>query len=288
MGRLFRISTFAFAVALIALCATTAGAQTIKYAVGQDIGPVFEGFERNADGSYNFVFGYLNRNFEEEIDIPVGPNNYFDQGPQDRGQPTHFYPRRQRFLFRVSVPKDWDKTRKLVWTVTAHGKTNQAKGWLEPTWELSPEVISENINGGVLEEGNEPPVINGSSAETVTLPTSTKLTVTVTDDGIPKLKPRKKDSAAAPDAAANPDLDNPDAPIRRTEGVQVRWIHYRGPGKVTLNPSDSGKAVYGKPVTLTTTATFSAPGTYILRAIATDGQRETQHDVTVTVKGASQ
>src|SRR5713226_8369830 len=170
MARLFRISTFAFAVTLIVGSAIMAGAQTIKYAVGQDIGPVFEGWEKNADGSYNFVFGYLNRNYEEQIDIPVGPNNYFDQEPQDRGQPTHFYPRRQRFLFRVAVPKDWDKARKLVWTVTAHGKTNQAKGWLEPTWELSPDVISENINGGVLEEGNTPPVITGATTETLALP----------------------------------------------------------------------------------------------------------------------
>ena len=35
----------------------------------------------------------------------------------DRGQPTHFYPRRQRFLFRVVVPKDWDKQQKVIWTL---------------------------------------------------------------------------------------------------------------------------------------------------------------------------
>ena len=37
--------------------------------------PYFEGWEHNPDGTYSMVFGYLNRNYEEEIDIPVGPNN---------------------------------------------------------------------------------------------------------------------------------------------------------------------------------------------------------------------
>ena len=45
----------------------------IKYARGQNVAPAFEGWEQNPDGSYNFVFGYLNRNYEEEVDIPIGP-----------------------------------------------------------------------------------------------------------------------------------------------------------------------------------------------------------------------
>ena len=41
------------------------------------------------------VFGYLNRNYEEEVDIPLGPDNSITVGGEvygDRGQPTHFYP----------------------------------------------------------------------------------------------------------------------------------------------------------------------------------------------------
>src|ERR1051325_750079 len=134
-----------------------AGAQTIRHDTGQDVAPAFEGWEQNADGSYNFVFGYLNRNYQEELDVPLGPDNFFDSGAQDRGQPTHFYVRRQRFVFRVPVAKDWDKTRKLTWTLKSRGKTNLAKGWLSPEWELNPGVISENNNGGVLEAGHKPP-----------------------------------------------------------------------------------------------------------------------------------
>jgi len=102
----------------------------IKYQSGQDVVPVFEGWERVADGSFNMVFGYLNRNHVQELSIAVGPQNGFEPGPADRGQPTYFYPRENHFLFRVNVPKDWDRKKELVWTVVANGKTNQARATL--------------------------------------------------------------------------------------------------------------------------------------------------------------
>ncbi len=265
---------------------TRAGAQTIRRDSGQDVAPAFEGWERNADGSYNLVFGYLNRNYEEKVDIPIGPNNFFDQGPQDRGQPTHFYTRRQRFIFRVVVPKDWDKTRKLVWTLTSRGRTNQAKGWLQPEWELNPGVLSENNGGGVLDPANRPPTLTGQAAATVALPDTLKLTSSATDDGIPKPRPRRPpaDPAAAAAAAAAATA-NPDAPLRRTEGLRIRWIQYRGPGTATFAPETS-PGEYGKPIEHSTSVTFSEPGTYVVRAIASDGQLEATHDTTVTVTGA--
>ena len=44
--------------------------------------------------------------------------------------------------------------------------------------------------------------------------------------------------------------------------------------------------MYGKPIDLTTKVSFSAPGTYVLRAIVSDGQLESIHDVTVTVNAS--
>src|ERR1700685_1146646 len=82
----------------------------VQYARGQNVAPVFEGWERNADGTFSMVFGYLNRNFEEEVDIPLGSENSITVGAEvfgDKGQPTHFYPRRQRFLFKVVGPAGW-------------------------------------------------------------------------------------------------------------------------------------------------------------------------------------
>ena len=51
----------------------------------------------------------MNRNWEEEIDVPVGPDNNIQPGGPDQGQPTHFQPRRNRFMFRVRVPKDFSE-----------------------------------------------------------------------------------------------------------------------------------------------------------------------------------
>ena len=63
---------------------------------GQTIAPVYEGWESNADGSFNLVFGYLNRNWEEEFHLPIGPANSIEPNGSDQGQPTYFFPRRNR------------------------------------------------------------------------------------------------------------------------------------------------------------------------------------------------
>jgi hypothetical protein len=246
----------------------------VQYARGQNVAPTFEGWEHNPDGTYNLVFGYLNRNYQEEVDIPLGAENSITVGSEvfgDKGQPTHFYPRRQRFLFRVVVPADWDKKQKVVWTLTSRGRTDQAKGWLQPEWELSPDVMVENMGGGVPDPANKAPEVTVSPAQTVALSAAATLTATATDDGLPK--PYRR-------APSNPDRD---AQPRRPIGVQIKWIQYRGPGKVTFAP-DASPVIHGEPVTLSTKATFSAPGAYVLRVTANDGQLFTSRDVTVTVK----
>jgi hypothetical protein len=245
-----------------------AGAQA-RFSKGQNIAPVFEGWKRNPDGSIVMYFGYLNRNYQEELDIPIGPNNNIEPG-DDRGQPTHFLPRRHRFLFQVLLPKDWDRQRRVVWTITANDKTEQANGWLQPEWEVDDGVIQMNIGpGGVppVDPPNTAPTISGSAAQTVTLPNTVTVTAKATDDGIPKPRP------GIP-------------PARGTQGLNIRWIHYRGPGKVTFSVPTSERVV-GTPVEATTLASFSEPGIYVLRAIASDGLLETAFDVTVTVKDST-
>jgi hypothetical protein len=261
---------WAVCACLLLVCAggMTVRAQ-VQYARGQNVAPVFEGWEHNPDGTFSLVFGYLNRNYEEEIDIPIGPENRVDLG-DDQGQPTHFYPRRQRFLFRVVVPGNWDKKRKVIWTLTSHGRTDQAKGWLQPEWELSDDVIIENLGGGVPDPSNKPPTLTIRPVQPVTLPDGAVLVASATDDGLPKPYQR---------APSNPDRDSQP---RRPRGVQIKWIHYRGPGAVTFTP-DASPIVHGQPVELTAKATFSAPGTYVLRATAFDGQLSTTRDATVIV-----
>jgi hypothetical protein len=233
---------------------------------GRDVTPAYEGYRRNADGTYTMYFGYLNRNYEEELDIPIGPDNNVDPGG-DRGQPTHFYPRRNSFLFTVVVPKDWGLERKVVWTLTIRGKTNQAKGWLQPEWEINDEIVMMN-SAGAADLENKPPVITGAGPQTVTLPNTVTLTATAQDDGRPRSRRVNLDPEGA-DASA--------------PGLSVRWIHYRGPAGVKFGPGAAASG-YEKPVTATTTASFKTPGIYVLRAVASDGSLRASHDVTVTVK----
>lgn len=254
---------------------TTLDAQ--NYARGQDISPTFDGWEPNPDGSYTMHFGYFNRNAEEELDVPVGPDNRFDHGGDDRGQPTHFYPSRRWWVFKVVVPADWPKEQRLTWTLTTYGKTNQAKGWLQPEWEVDPDLISKNaardpslMTNGTneldMDHDNRPPsiAITGATPQAVSLSGALTLTATATDDGRPK--------------------PVPDPSGRLQQGVRVRWVVYRGAGKVRFDPEIMGGRVYGKPATLPTTVNFAAPGAYTLRAIASDGQAFSTSDVSITVK----
>src|SRR5215471_2135433 len=66
-----------------------------QFSSGQDVVPVYEGWLRNQDGTFTFVFGYFNRNWKEELAIPAGADNKLEPGPADRGQPTYFLPRRK-------------------------------------------------------------------------------------------------------------------------------------------------------------------------------------------------
>ena len=238
---------------------------TVHVARGQDVTPAFEGWMANRDGTFTLYFGYMNRNYQEELDIPVGPDNRVEPGG-DRGQPTHFYPRRQRLVFAVVVPRDWGGERKVVWTLTTRGKTNVAKGWLQPEWEIDKEVIMQNAAGGA-DLQNEPPVITGSGPQSVSLPNAVTLTATAHDDG-------------RPGALRVRDVEDGNG---GTPGLSVRWIYYRGPGPVSFGPGSVANG-YQKPVTSTTNANFQVPGIYVLRAIASDGSLATFHDVTVTVK----
>ena len=257
----------------------------IRYARGQDVSPVFEGWERNPDGTFSMWFGYYNRNAEEEVDVPLGPENTIDLGNgDDHGQPTHFYSGSRWWVFKVVVPKDWPVTKRLVWTLTNRGRTNLAKAWLEPEWEVDKALItsdaaSDPFTGSQgrpvaesIAEGEMPPVVSGPPAQTITLPAAAKLAVTVTDDGLPKMSTDDKDSHG--------DVQ------RGVQGVRVRWILYRGPGKVRFDPNFS-PYVYGKPLSAQTQVSFSVPGNYRIRAIATDGALFSTYDVDVTVKPAS-
>ncbi len=108
--------------------------------------PAYEGWIPNADGSFTLVFGYMNANWQQEFDIPIGPQNAIEPGGPDQGQPTHFYPRRNPFLFSIRVPADFG-SKELIWTLTANGKTEKAYASLKADYQIDPQVISTEVGG---------------------------------------------------------------------------------------------------------------------------------------------
>ena len=140
-----RVLGVAMAVALGA--AVTAPAQNLTYTKGQNVSPAYEGWEEDSAGRKFFVFGYMNRNWEEELDVPVGPDNRFTTGAADQGQPTHFLPRRNRFIFRVPVPAGFTEKDELVWSSDHQGQDRD--GLREPP----PRLPDRRRREGVRDRG---------------------------------------------------------------------------------------------------------------------------------------
>ena len=131
--------------------ATVASGQTIIYSRGQNVVPAFEGWEQNPDETYSLWFGYMNRNMDEKVRIPIGPDNKLVPGPLDAGQPTYFQPRRNRYVFQVTVPSDFG-TNEVVWTLTSHGKTESAYGSLRVDYVVDDLMKMMDTGGlGVTE-----------------------------------------------------------------------------------------------------------------------------------------
>ena len=250
-----------------------------KFVSGQNVVPYFEGWIRNADGSFDLVFGYFNRNWQEELAIPAGPDNKFEPGAPDRGQPTYFLPRRQGWVFRVRVPADFGK-QVLTWTIKANGKTETAYGELLPIEEITERIIMTrgNLNPG---EGdpNKPPAIVIAAAATAAAGQPVSLTANVTDDGLPKPRVPVQRTVTTDATRIQAQANSSAAP--RPRGLTVTWMQLRGPAKVTFDPAGSIPVTGGAVVTA---ARFPSPGVYALRATANDGALSTKSDVTISVQ----
>ena len=180
-------------VCLLSSAPQGAEAQRLSYSKGQPVYPAYEGWERNSDGSIDMLFGYMNENWEQELEIPVGSDNSFSPGPPDQGQPTHFLPRRNRYVFKVRVPAGFGEDDELVWTLLANGQEYRAYGTLrEDLYTDNIVIMSET---GALGAGtsspeiraNVPPEIEleGGVERSARVGEALTLAVVVTDDGQP-------------------------------------------------------------------------------------------------------
>jgi len=294
-GRQSRRALLVAALALLTLASLAAQVPVPK--VNDNITPVYEGWLPNDDGSFDLVFGYLNREWEGETSIPLGADNTMDPGGPDQGQPTNFFPRRNRFVFKVHVPKDFG-AREMVWTLTSKGRTEKAYGTLKNDYVLDDTVIMSNLGaGGALSTtpdmvGNKPPVlaVEGPKNRTARVGEAVVLAAVATDDG----KPNKRNMPAL--------LGGNYLLPQTANGLRLSFFVYRGPGKAVMfdppqtkvwedtrdgggSPWSAGWVVPSIPDgnKWQARATFSEPGTYVIRALAHDGGLFTSQDLTVVV-----
>ena len=264
---------------------------------GQAVVPVYEGFWTNADGTYDLLFGYYNRDWDAELDVPIGPANSLTPGAADQGQPTHFFPRRNQFIFKVRVPANFG-AKEVVWSLTTNGQTEKAYGTLRPAYAVDETVMMANFGAGGQTGfvpdmmGNKPPVmkLEGTTKRSVKVGEPLTLSATVTDDG----KPRTR---AMPAMLVGQSHFVPNS----ATGLRLSWFIYRGAGPVQFDPPqtkvwedhrDGGNSPWSAGWSTppappgnnwAARATFSEPGVYVVRGLAHDGGLIAYEDITVTV-----
>jgi hypothetical protein len=229
---------------------------------GASVTGSFEGWFKNPDGAYSLLLGYFNRNAEQEMDIPIGPNNRIEPGGPDQGQPTHFLSGRQWGIFAIKVPADFGD-KKLTWTIVANGQTMVIPADLKVDYEISPfEEAAVHNTPPVLSFDEHGPIVQGPQGLTVnrTAKVGVPLQLTIFPSDDAKLT---TSSGAPPRNLGGP--------------VVLTWSKYRGPGEVKFSKTkpdiekierkDIQAAFTGKS---TTTVTFTQPGEYMLNVTAND------------------
>ena len=294
-----------FLTVLMLLCGTQVlYGQT--YLHGEPIYPVFEGWRQNEDGTINFMFGYMNQNWEEEPFIPVGENNFFSPGETDRGQPTKFLPRRNRFTFEVTVPADWGD-QELVWTLNINGTETTAYATTQRDYLVDNMIIASET--GSLGIGTSSPESRANIAPVLSIQGDTErsarvgepitLTVQVEDDGLPRPRVRSTRTESQLNRAM---FRRPAKPtVNKINALYVSWNVYRGGGKVVFEPPQtkvwedtraSANSPWGylwlppeipEDGVIEVTAAFEEPGTYVLWARADDGGLYSDEYITVNV-----
>ena len=318
MSKFFRSASLIL-VALLLVQSTNAQTRFMQLR-GQITSPAFEGWWPNDDGTFKLFFGYMNTNWEQQFDLPISADNYFsevapgelddlsvddfDFAVADRGQPTHFYPRRNPFLFTIDVPADFGEN-ELVWTLKTQGQTNRAYGTLKPDYRIDPQVISTEVGGnyGSLSDSlrtNIPPQlrVEGESFRSVRVGQPLDLAVRASDpDNLPARRDR-------PGRQGIDQLYRPPSSIVAMSGPGLRfsWTVYRGPAaSATFEPTQFktytdtrmyANSPWAPPFTIpqppedgrwTAEVVFDEPGEYVLRGIASDGSLFTYSNINVTV-----
>ncbi len=240
-----------------------------KLGFGASVTPAYDGWYDNADGTHTFLIGYYNRNWTQEVDIPLGPDNKFEPGELDRGQPTHFLPNRNFGMFTITVPKAFGPTDRLWWTLTAAGTTSRVGMILSPDFNITPQRASEEAPNGKY---NVPPILHfaegGPAVQSPVAYVGNALAKTAVV-GVPMPLDLYVEDDALYASGTN-------APMTRTPPVvEATLAKYRGPGTVTVDGFHFTTLKGGKPMEAyagkaSGTLRFSTPGDYIVHVTIND------------------
>ena len=225
---------------------------------GQSVTPAFEGWYENDDGSIALSFGYYNRNTEEVLSIPVGPANRIIGAPggeANHGQPDRFEPGRHWGVFTVSLPAG--SKAEVVWHLEDRGKTFHIPANLDPVYFI--DAIAGDASKNFPPELRIPPGEKighgptGVTAGPLSASVGKPLTVNIfaKDDGVgSELMAMFLGSGAT------------------VPPLELHWFKQQGPGNAVFGTPEAKVPVAGG--TATTTVTFDAPGSYLLRARVND------------------
>lgn len=232
---------------------------------GDLVAPFFDGWIKNPDGSVTMVFGFMNRNRKEIVDVPLGPNNYIEPAQFDGVQPTHFPVRektrvfigiRERGAFAVTVPADMAGT-EIVWTLNHAGHSYSVPGRATSTaYEMSDAPRSlGSLNPAIRFDLDGPESINREGIYGQQITASVGKPVSLT--------------AYVQDRGEREQYD-----VSQTIPLGTEWILHQGPAI----PEFDSKHITGKQrgednegttndgwTVVTTQATFWEPGDYVIR-----------------------
>lgn len=256
------IRTAVTALALVAVpsVARAQGTLPLGYvtARGSTVTPVYEGWYPNPDGTITLSWGFYNRNSEEQLDIPFGPDNSIEPAAFDGPQPTHFDGGRAWGAFGVIIPSDYSGD-PVEWTLKIRGGTfsvpaNRTAEWRidaragDAQGNLPPELAFSQAGPWFVGPGGE------YSDATARAGQPTRLTLWARDDGA-----EEEGGGGGRGGRGG-----------RTPSVNLTWLEHSGPGHVTFEHDPTSARIPATGGSMTTEATFSRPGQYVVRVRVND------------------
>jgi hypothetical protein len=191
--------------------------------------------------------------------------------------------------------------------LASRGKTEKAYASLRADYFVDAVVQASEFGafaGASIPPGihsNKAPLLklDGDKTRTVKAGEAVTLVASASDEGNPSVNPGgSRVPGQGGDRSYNPPRQGI---LTNAVGLRVSWFVYRGAGKVTFNPEQTKVWQDTRPganspwapfwVTppvppggkWTAQATFHAPGTYVLRCLASDGALQAYDDITFSV-----